>query len=210
MNIIFLGPPGVGKGTIAKMITEKYKILQISTGDLFRAEIKAGTPIGKKTESFISKGQLVPDEVTIDILKNRIEQPDCKEGFILDGFPRTIPQAEHLSKSTIKIQRVINFTANRELIIQRLSGRRTCSKCGAIFHVKNIPPKKEGICDKCGNALMQRDDDKPEAIQKRLVVYEQQTAPLIDYYKKKKMIADVDATQELNKIFEDTVKAIGK
>jgi adenylate kinase len=208
LKLIFLGPPGVGKGTIAKMLVDKYQIIQISTGDLLRAAVKEGTELGKKAKSYMDSGGLVPDELVINLLKERIAKPDCKKGFILDGFPRTIPQAEALDKSGVKIDKVLNFIAKRDIIIQRLSGRRTCKNCGAIFHVVNIPPKKEGICDKCGGHLFQRDDDKAEAIQNRLVVYDKQTAPLVDFYKKKKNIADIDAMQDLNKILADSVKAV--
>jgi adenylate kinase len=207
MRLIFLGPPGVGKGTIAKMLVDKHNIIQISTGDLLRAAVKEGTELGKKAKSYMDSGALVPDELVINLLKERIAKPDCKNGFILDGFPRTIPQAEALTKSKVKIDKALNYAAKRETIIQRLSGRRTCKKCGAIFHVVNIPPKQEGICDKCGGELFQRDDDKIEAIENRLAVYEKQTAPLVDYYKKKKLLAEIDAEQKLGKIFEDSVKA---
>jgi adenylate kinase len=207
-KLIFLGPPGVGKGTVAKMITGKLGVIQISTGDLLRAAVKEGSELGNQAKEYMNAGKLVPDELVINMLKERIKQPDCEKGFILDGFPRTIPQAEALDSSDVQIDKVISFDAKKETIIQRLSGRRTCKGCGAIFHVENIPPKVEGVCDKCEGELIQRDDDKPEAIEKRLDVYEQQTAPLIDYYKTKEMLSNIDAEQELDIIVQDTLKAI--
>ena len=208
MKLIFLGPPGVGKGTIAKMMAEKFGIIQISTGDLLRAAVKEGTELGLKAKEYMDSGALVPDELVIDLLKERITKPDCEKGFILDGFPRTIPQAEALDERGIEINKVLNFVAKKETIIQRLSGRRTCKKCGAIFHITNIPPKVEGVCDKCGGELSQRDDDKPEAIENRLVVYEKQTAPLIDFYRNKENLVDIDTEQEISKILDDSLKVV--
>lgn len=195
MNIIFLGAPGVGKGTYTSRIKEKYGLQHISTGDIFRENMKNNTPLGQEAKTYIDKGQLVPDEVTINMVKDRLSKEDMKEGYILDGFPRTITQADSLSKfSTIDL--VVNFVAEDSVIIQRLSGRRICKGCSAIYHIKNIPPKVENICDKCNEALYQRDDDKPEAIKQRLIIYQEQTAPLIDYYKKKAMLAVIDANSE--------------
>ncbi|MCK5282462.1 MAG: adenylate kinase [Nanoarchaeota archaeon] len=208
MNLIFVGPPGVGKGTIAKMIVEKFKIVQISTGDLLRAAVKEGTGLGKKAKEYMDKGDLVTDDLVIGLLKERIAKPDCENGFILDGFPRTIPQAEALDESGVEIDTVLNFTALKETIIQRLSGRRICKKCGAIFHITNIPPKIEDVCDKCGGELYQRDDDKIEAIVNRLIVYKKQTAPLIDYYKNKGKIVDINAELPLKEIFENSIGAL--
>lgn len=210
MNLIFLGPPGVGKGTIAKMVVKEKGLIQISTGDLLRAAIAEGSELGMKAKEYMDQGKLVPDDLVIDLIKNRISQEDCANGFILDGFPRTIPQAEALSSSDVKIDKVVNFSAKDETIVQRLSGRRTCKECGAIFHIQNIPPKEEGKCDKCGGELFQRDDDKPEAIEKRLEVYREQTAPLIDYYKEKGMLAEVDANANftVEEIFQNTLKAL--
>jgi len=194
MNLIFLGPPGAGKGTIAKKITEKHGLIQISTGDLFRENIKNQTEIGRQAKAYMDRGELVPDSIVIDMLKARIVQPDCQGGFILDGFPRTIPQAEALEgASNVRIDKVVNFVIADDLVVQRLSGRRICPKCGAIFHVTNIPPKRSGICDKCGAALIQRDDDKEEAIRNRLVVYKKQTEPLIGFYRKRNLLADIPA-----------------
>ncbi len=207
MNLIFLGPPGVGKGTIAKEIVKEKGIPQISTGDLLREAVKQGSELGKKTKAYMDSGKLVPDNLVINLLKNRIAKDDCKKGFILDGFPRTVPQAEALEKE-VKINRVLNFKALDKTIIQRLSGRRTCKSCNAIYHLTNIPPKVEGICDKCGGDLFQRDDDKPKAIKKRLEIYQQQTAPLIDYYNKKGNLADIDTEQPIPSIVKDTLAAI--
>mgnify|MGYP006287009673 CR=1 FL=1 len=207
-KIIFLGAPGVGKGTVAKKVIDKLNIPQISTGDLLRAAVKEGTELGKKAKTYMDSGKLVPDELIIDLLKQRISEEDCKDGFILDGFPRTIPQAEALDSAGIDIDKAAYFKAAKEVIIQRLSGRRTCKNCGAIFHVENIPPKKEGICDKCQGELFQRDDDKPEAIENRLVVYEKQTAPLIEFYKKKGNLVEIDAAEKLDLIVEKTLKAL--
>lgn len=208
MNLIFFGPPGAGKGSYASRISVRYGIPHISTGDLFRKEIKAQTELGKLADSYISKGRLVPDQITVDMLKKRIAESDCKKGFILDGFPRTIPQAETLEKSGIKIDKVFNFVVTNEKIIERLGGRRTCSKCGAIYHLKNLPPKVEGICDKCGGKLFVRDDEKPETIKQRLEVYKNQTEPLIGFYRKRKMIVDVDANPEVKAIIPVIEKII--
>lgn len=204
MKLVFLGPPGVGKGTLANMFEERNNIPKISTGDLFRENVKNKTELGKEAEKYMNSGKLVPDEVVIGMVREKIKNMDS---YILDGFPRTIPQAEALDNITI-IDRVINYTATDKTIIERLSGRRTCPKCNAIYHTKNIPPKKQGVCDKCGSALIQRDDDKPEAIKKRLKVYKQQTEPLIKLYKQKGILVDVDTEKPLEKIYEATLKAI--
>mgnify|MGYP002640079980 CR=1 FL=1 len=196
MKIIALGSPGVGKGTYATEIVQKYGMLHISTGQIFRENIKGGTELGLKAKGYIDAGKLVPDEVTIDLVKDRLGKDDCKNGgFLLDGFPRTIPQAEALS-GFCEMDMVINFKADPEVIIQRLSGRRVCKKCGATFHAVNIKPKQEGICDACGGELYQRDDDKPEAIKQRLIVYEEQTAPLIGYYKEKGILKEITINED--------------
>ena len=192
LNIVLLGPPCVGKGTYAGILSKKYSIPHISTGQIFRDEIKKQSELGKKVESFISKGDLVPDDITIEVVKVRLKEGDCKKGFLLDGFPRTIPQAEALEKIT-KIDKVLNFVASEKTITERLSWRRTCSKCGAIYHLKNIPPKVDGICDKCGGKLYQRSDETPKAIKVRMKEYDKKTKPLIDFYKKKKLLTNIDA-----------------
>jgi adenylate kinase len=210
MNIIFLGAPGVGKGTYTSKVKEKYGLPHISTGDIFRENMKNGTPLGKEAKTYIDAGKLVPDEVTINMVKDRLSQSDAKKGYILDGFPRTIPQAEALEKFS-KVSVVVNFVADEETIIQRLSGRRICRKCQAIFHVKNIPPKVEGVCDKCKGELYQRDDDKPEAIKHRLKVYQDQTSPLIDYYKKKKLLEVIEAdSEDISSIVKNVEKVLDK
>ena len=187
MKIIMLGAPGAGKGTHAKKITEKYGIPAISTGDIFRENIKNGTELGKKAKEYMDAGNLVPDELVCDLVVDRLKQDDCKEGYILDGFPRTIPQAEALTAALAKDNDAIDYALEifleDQAIIDRMSGRRVCKSCGATFHVVNIPPKKEGICDECEGELITRDDDVPETVKKRLNVYHEQTAPLIDYYK---------------------------
>lgn len=210
MNIVLLGSPGVGKGTYAKRISKIYDIPQISTGDMFREALKNKTEVGLKAKEYMDKGELVPDDVTIGIVKERLKQEDCKNGFMLDGFPRTIAQADALS-DIIDIEKILNFTASDDTIIDRLSGRRVCSECGTIFHIKNIPPKTEGVCDACGGKLIQRNDDKPDSIKKRLGVYKKQTEPLIEYYKEKKLLADIDADrpfEQVDEIIADVRKAL--
>jgi adenylate kinase len=210
MKLIFLGAPGAGKGTIAKMTAEKYSIPQISTGDLFRENMAGETELGKKAKEFIDKGELVPDEITVGMLKERIAKEDCQKGYILDGFPRTIPQAEAF-ESIDKVDKVINFEVTEETVMKRLTTRRTCKGCGAIFNVVTIPPKVEGVCDKCGGELVQRSDETEEVIKNRLVVYHEQTAPLVDFYRKKGLIADVDANPTgPEPIFAETVKVLQK
>ncbi len=210
MNIVLLGSPGVGKGTYAKRISKIYNIPHISTGDMFREAIKNKTEIGLKAKGYMDKGELVPDDVTIKTVEERLKKDDCKNGFMLDGFPRTIAQAEALDK-IIVIDKVLNFTASDEVIIDRLSGRRVCKSCGAIFHIRNIIPKTEGVCDNCGGELYQRDDDKPESVKKRLDVYREQTEPLIEYYKEKELLADIDANkpiEQVDEIIADVRKAL--
>lgn len=204
MNLIFLGPPGAGKGTIAKRLLGNFGLIQISTGDLFRENIKGQTEVGMKAKAFMDRGELVPDEVVIQMLKGRILQDDCKGGFILDGFPRTIPQAEALAAdSSVVIDKVVNFVVSDDVVVQRLSGRRICSSCGRIYHTTNMPPKTEGVCDDDGTALIQRDDDKPAAIQNRLVVYKKQTEPLIGFYRSRGILVDIDgALPEVSMIVE--------
>ena len=205
MNIILLGPPGGGKGTQAKLLTEKHKIPQISTGDILRAAVKQGTSLGKMAKEYMEAGKLVPDEVVIGIIKERLKEADCENGFILDGFPRTVVQAEALSETLgtmqKKIDHVISITVDEEELIKRLTGRRTCRSCGAMFHVIFNPSKKEGICDFCSGELYQRDDDKAETIRNRLNVYNQQTAPLIDYYQKNGLLRTVRGVGKIEDIF---------
>ncbi len=194
-NFIFLGPPGAGKGSLAVKVAEDYKIPHISTGDIFRANIKAQTPLGVKVKAIIDSGSLVSDELTFELVKDRLAQDDCKNGYILDGFPRTIPQAEMLDKLGVEVK-VVNFCIQDEIVIKRLSTRRVCKACGANFNVLTLPPKVEGVCDKCGGELYQRDDDKQESILHRMDVYREQTEPLINFYKAKGTITDLDASIE--------------
>ena len=212
MKIIMLGAPGAGKGTQAKQIAAKYEIPHISTGDIFRANIKGGTPLGMEAKEYMDKGQLVPDELTVRILLDRVAQDDCKNGYVLDGFPRTIPQAEVLDEEVKKLNEKIDFAINVDVpdenIINRMGGRRACLKCGATYHVEFVPPKAEGICDTCGGELVLRDDDKPETVKKRLGVYHEQTQPLIDYYEKQSILRTVDGTQERDDVFADIVKIL--
>jgi adenylate kinase len=212
MKIIMLGAPGAGKGTQAKMIAEKFSIPHISTGDIFRANIKNGTELGKKAKEYMDKGQLVPDELTVEILLDRVANEDCKNGYVLDGFPRTIPQADVLDKELTKLGDKVDFAINVDVpdenIVRRMSGRRACLKCGATYHIEHIPPKKEGICDTCGSELVQRDDDKPETVQNRLSVYHEQTQPLIDYYNKKNILKTVDGTKDMQEVFSDIVNIL--
>ena len=213
MKIIMLGAPGAGKGTQAKMIAEKYSIPHISTGDIFRANIKNGTELGKKAKSYMDKGQLVPDELTLDLIMDRFKQDDCKNGYVLDGFPRTIPQAEALDTALKakgeKVDFAIDVDVPDENIVKRMGGRRACVGCGATYHVVNMPPKKEGICDHCGEKLVLREDDKPETVKKRLQVYHDQTKPLIEYYDKKGSLLTVDGTLDINVVFEKITKVLG-
>ena len=212
MKIIMLGAPGAGKGTQAKMIAEKFNIPHISTGDIFRANIKNGTELGKKAKEYMDKGQLVPDELTVEILLDRVAADDCKNGYVLDGFPRTIPQADVLDKELTKLGDKVDFAINVDVpdenIVRRMSGRRACLKCGATYHIEHILPKQEGICDKCGSELVQRDDDKPETVQNRLSVYHEQTQPLIDYYNKKNILKTVDGTKDMQEVFSDIVNIL--
>ena len=214
MKIIMLGAPGAGKGTQAKMIAEKYSIPHISTGDIFRANIKEQTELGMEAKQYMDKGLLVPDELTVKILLDRVAKDDCKNGYVLDGFPRTIPQAEVLDKAVAelndKLDYAINVDVKDENIIKRMSGRRACLKCGATYHVEHIPPKQEGICDKCGSELVLRDDDKPETVQKRLSVYHEQTQPLIDHYSKKGILKEVDGSQDMKDVFNAIVEILGE
>lgn len=213
MKIIMLGAPGAGKGTHAKGIVEKYKIPTISTGDIFRQNIKEGTELGKKAKGYMDAGELVPDELVCDLVVDRLTKDDCKDGYILDGFPRTIPQAEALTEALKKQGTAIDYAIDIEMtddaIVERMAGRRVCAKCGTTFHTVNIPPKVEGICDSCGGALELRDDDKPETVKKRLKVYHEQTAPLIAYYKEQGILHEIDGTLGIAGVREAISKVLG-
>ncbi len=205
MKIIMLGAPGAGKGTQAKLIADTYGLPHVSTGDIFRMNIKNGTQLGMEAKTYMDQGLLVPDELTVRILLDRVAQDDCKNGYVLDGFPRTIPQAEVLEDALSKLGDQIDFAINVEVpdenIIRRMGGRRACLACGATYHIEHVPPKKEGICDTCGQELVLRDDDKPETVKNRLRVYQEQTQPLIDFYTKKGVLRTVDGTQDMQDVF---------
>ena len=205
MKIIMLGAPGAGKGTQAKMIAEKYQIPHVSTGDIFRANIKNGTQLGMEAKKYMDQGLLVPDELTVKILLDRVAQEDCKNGYVLDGFPRTIPQAQVLDKALAELGEEIDYAINVDVpdenIVKRMSGRRAWLACGATYHLEHIPPKQEGVCDNCGQSLVLRDDDKPETVQNRLKVYHDQTQPLIDFYTAKGVLRTVDGTVDMKDVF---------
>lgn len=213
MKIIMLGAPGAGKGTQADKICAKYDIPHISTGDIFRANIKNNTELGQKAKSYMDQGLLVPDELVVDLVADRVKADDCAKGYVLDGFPRTIPQAEALdaalAESGEKVDFAINVEVPDENIISRMSGRRACVACGATYHIVNIPTKVEGICDKCGAELILRDDDQPETVKKRLDVYHEQTQPLIDYYSGKGVLHEVDGTKDMEDVFGAIVNILG-
>ena len=208
MNLIFLGAPGAGKGTQAEVISKKLTIPPISSGNIIREALKNETEMGLKAKSFIEAGKLVPDDVVIGIIKERLAKDDCNNGFILDGFPRTIPQAEALDEMGVKIDKVVEIQVDDDTIIGRMSGRRVCSKCGASYHVQNKPPKAEGVCDSCGGELVQRKDDAPETVLDRLEVYHTQTEPLKDYYANKGVLRTADGTLGIEKSIEATLKAL--
>ena len=214
MKIIMLGAPGAGKGTQAKKIAAKYEIPHISTGDIFRANIKNGTELGKKAKTYMDQGLLVPDELVVDLVVDRVQQADCAKGYVLDGFPRTIPQAEALDAALAKINQTMDYAIDVDVpdenIVKRMGGRRACVKCGATYHVVFAAPKTEGVCDTCGEELVLRDDDKPETVQKRLNVYHEQTQPLIDYYTGQGVLKTVDGTKNLDEVFGDIVKILGE
>ena len=214
MKMILLGAPGAGKGTQAERLCKVLNIPTISTGNILRAAVKNGTPTGKQAEAYMKAGKLVPDEVIIGIIHDRLDEDDCKNGFVLDGFPRTIPQAEALDAALGKINEKMDYAIDVDVpdenIVNRMSGRRACLNCGATYHLISIPPKVEGICDVCGEKLILRDDDKPETVKNRLSVYHEQTQPLIDFYAKKNVLAEVDGTKDMEEVFEDIVKILGK
>ena len=206
MNIVLLGPPGIGKGTAATKLSKKLSIPHIATGDMLRENVAQKTKLGLKAKSLMDNGLLVPDNVVIEMIKERLQKDDCKNGFILDGFPRTINQAEKIKDT--KIDKVVNIQASDDVIIERLSRRRVCEQCGFIYHLDFIKPNREGFCDKCSGQLNQREDDKPEAIKERLKVYKEQTEPLINYYKEKGLIVDVDGSGTPEEEFELVLKAV--
>ena len=213
MKIVMLGGPGAGKGTQAKIIAEKYNIPHISTGDIFRANIKDGTELGKKAKTYMDAGALVPDELVVDLVADRLTWDDTKNGFVLDGFPRTIPQAQALTRAladmSTQLDVAIDIEVPDQVIIDRMGGRRACVSCGSTYHIVNIPPQKEGFCDKCGAELILRDDDKPETVKKRLDVYHDQTQPLIDYYNEMGVLKEVDGTTSMDEVFAQIADILG-
>lgn len=213
MKIVLLGPPGAGKGTQAKSISNRYSIPHISTGDIFRKNISENTPLGIEAKSYMDNGQLVPDEVTINMVKDRLQQDDCKNGYLLDGFPRTVHQAEaldnFLTEREESIDTALLIEVPKEFILERMTGRRVCPSCGASYHIKFNPPANDGKCDLCGSDVIQRKDDTEETVKERLDVYENQTQPLIDFYKNKKQLSVVDGTQAINEVFESVCKILG-
>ena len=214
MKIIMLGAPGAGKGTQAKQIAEKYTIPHISTGDIFGANIKAETELGKKAKKYMDEGLRVPDELVMDLVVDRLQQDDCEKGYVLDGFPRTIVQAEGLDKELAKLGQKMDYAIDVEVpdenIVNRMSGRRACVGCGATYHIQYAAPAKEGICDKCGGELILRQDDAPETVKKRLGVYHDQTQPLIRYYDQEGILVKVDGTKDIEDVFADIVKVLGE
>jgi adenylate kinase len=214
MQVVLFGPPGAGKGTQAKFISEEFNVPHISTGDILRENVREGTALGKKAKTYMDKGELVPDALLIDIIKERLQKPDTRKGFLLDGFPRTLPQAEALDRILDDINKnldgVVNVDVNASELVRRLSGRRTCRACQATFHVKSNPPKVAGVCDQCGGELYQRADDTEAAIKNRIEVYKRQTQPLIDYYKKKGLLIDIDGEREIDEVRSDVIKALEK
>ena len=212
MKLVILGPPGAGKGTQAEYIVERYNIPHISTGDIFRENIKNNTELGKEAKSYMDKGLLVPDDLVIALVEDRLNKDDAKEGFLLDGFPRTVAQAVSLDsildKNDDKLTKVINISVDPEILIERAVGRRVCKTCGMTYHVKFNPPKEEGICDKDGTKLIQRDDDTVETVKTRISVYFDQTAPLIDYYRAQNLLVDIDGAKDIDKVFEDIVSGL--
>lgn len=212
MNIVFLGPPGAGKGTQAKILVERYGIPQISTGDMLREHRAKGTELGKKAQEYMDKGQLVPDEIILGMVRERLSQPDCEKGFILDGFPRTVAQAEALDQLLAEMGKKLDFVlalvVPDELLVERLTGRRTCKNCGMMYHIKYKPPKVEGKCDVCGGELYQRPDDNEETVRSRLKVYHESTAPLIEYYKNKGLLKEIDGSKSIEEITQQIIQIL--
>lgn len=212
MKIIMLGAPGAGKGTQAQMIADKYNVPHISTGDIFRANIKNGTELGMEAKKYMDQGLLVPDELTVKILLDRVAKEDCEGGYVLDGFPRTIPQAQVLDKALAELDDAIDYAIDVDVpddnIVRRMSGRRACVSCGATYHMEHVPPKEEGVCDRCGNGLILRDDDKPETVLNRLKVYHDQTQPLIQFYEEKGILKTVDGTKPMQEVFDAIVEIL--
>ena len=213
MRLVIFGPPGAGKGTQAKMLSEKLGVPHIATGDIFREAVKAGTELGRLAKQYMDRGELVPDEVVIGIVEERLRRPDCSKGFILDGFPRTIKQAEvldeMLQKMGVKLDAVVNLEVSEDEVVKRISLRRTCRNCGAIYHLITNPPKKEGVCDKCGGELYQRDDDREETVRSRLRVYRQQTEPLLKFYEQRGLLKNVDGEKPIEEVFKEVLAALG-
>ncbi len=207
MKLVIFGPPSAGKGTQAQKLSQKYNIPQVSTGDLLRKAVSEGTPLGKKVKSYLEQGKLGPDNLIVELIKDRVSKPDARNGYLLDGFPRTMGQAKELEKMT-DVDLVLNIVVDMELLVERAVGRRGCPKDGSVYHIKFNPPKKDMVCDKCGGPLVQREDDKEETVRKRLQVYQEQTAPLIEYYRKKGKLVDIDGTGGIDAVFAQMVKAI--
>ena len=207
MNVVLLGAPGVGKGTVAKRLSERYGIPHISTGDLLRSAIERGAPVGLKAKSFVDSGRLVPDEIVTELVESNLRSPSVSKGFLLDGYPRTVAQADALA-SFSSVDCVLNLVAPKKVILERLSGRRTCRKCGMVYHVKNLPPKKAGVCDSCGSELYQRSDESPEVVMERLSVYESETRPLVDFYRNEGFLVDIDATLDVAGVVKQCVAAV--
>ena len=208
MKLVVFGPPSAGKGTQAQKLSQRYGIPQVSTGDLLRKAVAEGTPLGKKVKSYLDQGRLGPDPLIVELIKDRVSKPDCAKGYLLDGFPRTMNQAKELEKMT-DIDLVLNIVVDPEILVERAVGRRSCPKDGSVYHVKFNPPRRDLVCDKCGTPLSHRDDDKEETVRNRLKVYQEQTAPLIEYYRTRKKIVDIDGTGGIDAVFDRMIKAIG-
>ena len=207
MRLVFIGPPGIGKGTYAKMISQKYGVPHISTGDIFREEMAKGSELGKKVKEYVEKGLLVPDEIVVEVVKQVLQRPECNRGFILDGFPRTVRQAEELEKIT-QIDITFLFEAPVEVIVERVSGRLVCPNCGAIYNISWKPPKRPGICDVCGHQLIRRKDDEPETVRKRYEIYRQTFSPVIEFYRRKGVLIEIDASRDASEVVKDVEKVL--